>query len=193
MSIKKKSIGIFLISTLLFFSAINCQFPIKDKKASFEEKKDIVVGANQTEKYIDLLKDRKIALVANHTSVIFKNDKTNSDYQHLVDSLLSLKINIIRVFAPEHGFRGNADAGEQISDINDPKTGLPIISLYGKNKKPTPAQLYNYKKPTPAQLNNVDVLVFDIQDVGVRFYTYISTLFNVMEACAENGIPVIVL
>ena len=191
MSIKQKSIGIFLISSL-FFSAINCQFPTKDNKAPFE-KKDIVVGANQTEKYIDLLKDRNIALVANHTSVIFKNDKTNSDYQHLVDSLLSLKIDIIRVFAPEHGFRGTADAGEQISDISDPKTGLPIISLYGKNKKPNPAQLYNYKKPTPAQLNNVDVLVFDIQDVGVRFYTYISTLFNVMEACAENGIPVIVL
>jgi len=191
MSIKKLFKSGLLILILLM--AVSCQNTANNQKISSDKIKDIVVGANQIEKYIDLLKDKNIALVANHTSVIFKNDKTISDNQHLVDSLLSLKINIIKVFAPEHGFRGTADAGEQISDINDPLTGLPIISLYGKNKKPTPGQLYNYKKPTPEQLHNVDVVVFDIQDVGVRFYTYISTLFNVMEACAENGIPVIVL
>tara|TARA_R110002049_G_scaffold292893_3_gene477633 strand:+ start:344 stop:1333 length:990 start_codon:yes stop_codon:yes gene_type:complete len=101
---------------------------------------------------------------------------------HLVDSLLSLKINVVNVFAPEHGFRGTADAGEHIKDGIDTKTGVPIISLYGDNKK-----------PKPEQLKNMDVMLFDLQDVGVRFYTYISTLHYVMEACAEANIPLIIL
>jgi uncharacterized protein YbbC (DUF1343 family) len=101
---------------------------------------------------------------------------------HLVDSLLKLGVNIIKVFGPEHGFRGNAGAGEKVKDNTDIKTGLPVISLYGK-----------HKKPTPGDLKDVDVVVFDIQDVGVRFYTYISTMTYVMEACAENGTDFIVL
>ncbi len=103
-------------------------------------------------------------------------------YTHLIDSLLSLDIHIKTVFAPEHGFRGEADAGEKVKDGLDTQTGLPLISLYGKNRK-----------PSAEQLKNLDVVLFDIQDVGVRFYTYIATLQLVMEACAENNLPIIVL
>jgi uncharacterized protein YbbC (DUF1343 family) len=142
---------------------------------------NILVGANQTEKYLPLLYHKRIAVVANQTSVIFKNEQ-QTQYTHLVDSLLSLGINIKKVFAPEHGFRGTADAGELIKDGIDTKTGLPIISLYGNNKK-----------PTKEQLENIDLIIFDIQDVGARFYTYISTLHYVMEACAEYNIEVLVL
>ena len=179
MTTKQISKSVFLISILfLFFSAINCQTPTKDQEASIEERKDIIVGANQFEKYINLLNEKNVAIVANNTSVIFKN----SNYQHLVDSLLSLKINVTKIFAPEHGFRGLADAGDIINDTNDSITNLPVISLYGKNRK-----------PSPSHLENIDIVVFDMQDVGVRFYTYLSTLHYTMEACAENGIPVIVL
>jgi len=139
---------------------------------------EIVTAANKTEAYISLLKGKKVGVVANQTSVIFK-DKTNV---HLVDSLLALDINIIKVFAPEHGFRGKADAGEHVADGIDESTGLPIISLYGENRK-----------PSHEHLKGLDVMLFDIQDVGVRFYTYISTLHNVMEVCAELNIPLIVL
>lgn len=139
----------------------------------------IEVGANQTASYLPLLKGKNVGVVANQTSVIFNEDNS---YIHLVDSLLSLDIDIKRVFSPEHGFRGKADAAELVADGNDIKTGLPIVSLYGKNKK-----------PTAEQLSGLDLVVFDIQDVGVRFYTYISTMHYVMEACAENNIPVIVL
>jgi len=140
--------------------------------------KNIITAANQTELYLSLLKGKKVAIVANQTSVIFKN----KDHVHLVDSLLSLDVNIVNVFAPEHGFRGKADAGEHIVDDIDVKTGLPIISLHGKNRK-----------PLPEVLKGIDIIIFDIQDVGVRFYTYISTMSNVMEAAAENNTPVIVL
>lgn len=139
---------------------------------------EIVVGANRTSEYLPLVKNKNIGIVANPTSVVFKNQ----GYTHLIDSLLALDLKIKTVFAPEHGFRGTADAGELVKDGMDIKTGLPIISLYGKNKK-----------PTPEQLRGLDVLLFDIQDVGVRFYTYIATLQLVMEACAENNIPLIVL
>ena len=144
-----------------------------------EEQKAIIVGANRTQQYLELLKDKKVGIVANQTSVIFKNNKNHT---HIVDSLLSLNIDIKRVFAPEHGFRGQADAGEKVKDGLDTKTGLPLISLYGKNRK-----------PSKELLQDLDVVLFDIQDVGVRFYTYIATLQLVMEACAENDIPVIVL
>ena len=136
------------------------------------------VGANRTELYLPLLQGKRVGIVANQTSVIFKNN----DCIHLVDSLVSLKVEIKKVFSPEHGFRGTVDAGEEVKDGIDTKTGLPIISLYGDNKK-----------PKPEQLKDLDVVVFDIQDVGVRFYTYISTLHYVMEACAEAKIPVIIL
>lgn len=144
----------------------------------------IKVGANQTEKYLRLLETKRVGVVGNQSSVIFKDKNRKNDlgdYTHLVDSLLSLNINVKKVFSPEHGFRGTADAGEKIKDGLDPKTGLPIISLYGDNKK-----------PKPEQLKGLDILVFDIQDVGVRFYTYISTLHYVMEACAEANIPIII-
>ncbi len=141
--------------------------------------KPIIVGANRTEIYLPELKGKKVGIVANQTSVIFKNDQSHT---HLVDSLVSLNVSIKAVFAPEHGFRGKADAGEHIKDGMDSKTGLPIISLYGNNKK-----------PKAEQLEDIDVLVFDIQDVGARFYTYISTLHYVMEACAELNISIIIL
>ena len=134
----------------------------------------IIVGAEQTGAYFPLIKGKNIALVVNHTSLIGEI--------HLVDSLLRADFKVVKVFSPEHGFRGNADAGQEISDKIDLVTGLPIISLYGKNKK-----------PQVADLADVDMVVFDIQDVGARFYTYISTMTFVMEACAENQIPVIIL
>jgi len=148
----------------------------------------IVIGANQTEMYLELLEDKRVGVVANQTSVIFKDEMGSSEssvntmYIHLVDSLISHKINVKKIFAPEHGFRGKADAGEVVKHGLDTKTGLPIISLYGNNKK-----------PAAAQLKGLDVVVFDIQDVGARFYTYISSLHYVMEACAEAKIPIIIL
>ena len=123
---------------------------------------------------LDSLKGKRIAVVANQTSVL--------NNVHLVDTLLALKIDVVKVFAPEHGFRGQADAGEKINHSVDEKTGLPLVSLYGNNKK-----------PSVEQLKDVDILLFDIQDVGVRFYTFISTLHYIMEAAAENGKKVIVL
>ncbi len=146
---------------------------------ALQEQKAIIVGANRTQAYLGLLKDKKVGIVANQTSVIFKGAR---EYSHLVDSLLLLDVAIKKVFAPEHGFRGQADAGEKVKDGLDTKTGLPLISLYGKNRK-----------PSKELLQDLDVVLFDIQDVGVRFYTYIATLQLVMEACAENDIPVIVL
>ncbi|MFT5846482.1 MAG: hypothetical protein ACJARX_000386 [Psychroserpens sp.] len=151
-------------------------------------KTKIIVGANRTAGYLPLLKGKRVGIVANQTSVIFTEVTTsqkaphNDNFTHLVDSLLQRNINIKKVFAPEHGFRGQADAGEVVKDGIDTKTNLPIVSLYGNNKK-----------PSPKQLANLDVVVFDIQDVGARFYTYISSLHYVMEACAEANISVIVL
>lgn len=151
-----------------------------------EDKKNIIVGANRTEHYLPLLHGKRVAIVANQTSVIFKEiekkAKGKQKYTHLVDSLLALNISIKNVFSPEHGFRGTADAGELVKDGKDTKTGLDIFSLHGK-----------HKKPTKAQLQDVDIMIFDIQDVGVRFYTYISTLHYVMEACAEQNIPLLIL
>jgi uncharacterized protein YbbC (DUF1343 family) len=135
---------------------------------------NLKTGAEQTEKYLPLLRGKKVALVVNQTSIIGKT--------HLVDSLLAHKIQIVKIFAPEHGFRGEADAGAHIKNETDAKTGLPLVSLYGKNKK-----------PTAEQLKDIDLILFDIQDVGVRFYTYISTLHYVMEAAAENNKTVLVL
>ncbi len=141
--------------------------------------KQIVVGAADFQKYIHLLKDKRVGVVANQGSVLVNS---KGDLTHLIDTLIKLKINIIKVFSPEHGFRGIADAGEIINDERDAKTDLPIVSLYGKNKK-----------PTERQLEEIDVLLFDLQDVGVRFYTYISTLHYIMQAASEKDIPVIVL
>ena len=137
---------------------------------------EIIVGAEQFNLYSELLKNKNVGVVANQTSFL------ENENQHLVDFLISKKVLVKKVFAPEHGFRGTADAGEHVKDGIDSKTGVPLISLYGNNKK-----------PTHEQLKGIDVVIFDIQDVGARFYTYISTLHYVMEACAEAGIPVIVM
>ncbi len=126
--------------------------------------------------YVPSLAGKTVGLVVNHTSIV------GSSQTHLVDTLLAQKIKVTKVFAPEHGFRGMGDAGQEINSETDPKTGLPVISLYG-----------NIKKPTAEHLSGLDVVIFDIQDVGARFYTYISTMHYVMEACAEAGIPVIIL
>ena len=151
---------IICISLVLFTFSVNAQ--------------NIVLGAERTETYLPLLKNKKVGVIGNQSSMIVNT--------HLVDSLLSLGIDVVKVFSPEHGFRGTADAGAIIEDGIDVKTGIPIISLYGKNKK-----------PYTEQLAGIDILLFDIQDVGARFYTYISTLHYVMEAAAENNIKVIVL
>lgn len=128
------------------------------------------------EEYLPLLMGKRVGMVVNQTSVV------GSNQVHLLDTLLHSGIQVAKVFAPEHGFRGNEDAGATVKSGRDSRTGIPIVSLYGSNKK-----------PTPAQLNDIDIIVFDIQDVGARFYTYISTLFYVMEACAENQKELIVL
>ena len=135
---------------------------------------DIKLGAERTKSYIPLISENNIAVVGNQTSMI--------NNTHLVDTLLSLGIEIRKVFAPEHGFRGESDAGAEIKDTIDMKTGIPIISIYGKNKK-----------PNSEQLEGINTILFDIQDVGARFYTYISTLHYIMESAAENNINVIVL
>lgn len=134
----------------------------------------IILGANRMGTYLSILKDKKIGLVVNQSSLI--------NQTHLIDTLKSLNVNITTLFSPEHGLRGNYSYGETIKNSVDEKTGLPIVSLYGNNKK-----------PTTSQLKNVDIIVFDLQDVGARFYTYISTLHYVMEACAENKKTLIVL
>ena len=172
---------------LLFIGNIGCgkkQVPPKEETPVVEtdtdtakEKKEtlaILTGADQPDAFLPLIQGKRIAMVVNQTSMIGET--------HLVDRLKSVGIDIQKIFAPEHGFRGTADAGEQIKDGKDSKTGIPLISLYGKKKK-----------PLASDLEGLDAILFDIQDVGARFYTYISSMSYVMEACAENGIQFIVL
>ncbi|MFN3378276.1 MAG: exo-beta-N-acetylmuramidase NamZ domain-containing protein [Runella zeae] len=142
---------------------------------SFLHAQKPILGCENTTAYLPDLKGKNVALVINHTAIF-------SNRQHLADSLVSLGVKIKIIFAPEHGFRGDASAGEKISNGIDTKTGVAIASLYGANRK-----------PSAAQLKDIDVVVFDIQDVGVRYYTYPSTMHYVMEACAENGKKCIVL
>ena len=144
------------------------------KSAPVDSVTELRTGAECMERYLLLLKGKRVALCGNQTSVVGKT--------HLVDTLLARKVNLVRLFCPEHGFRGQAEAGATIASGKDPLTGLPVVSLYGKNKK-----------PTAEQLQDIDILLFDLQDVGCRFYTYISTLHYAMEAAAENHIKVIVL
>ena len=141
---------------------------------AFVDKEHYVSAAMQLDDYLPLLEGKQVGVVGNQTSIIGET--------HLVDTLLTLGIDIRKIYTPEHGFRGTADAGAKVNSGKDEKTGLPIVSLYGKNKK-----------PTAEMLQGIDVILFDLQDVGVRFYTYISTMSYVMEAAAENHIPVIVL
>jgi len=160
-----------LFSLILIYS---CQAQIEQPTSD-----PVKTGAEQIERYVHKLEQKNIGIVANQTSIVPNN---KGEFTHLVDTLLVSGISVKKVFAPEHGFRGKADAGETVDDAVDTKTGLSIISLYGK-----------HKKPTTEDLEGIDLVVFDIQDVGVRFYTYISTLHYVMEACAEENIPVLVL
>ncbi|WP_340111311.1 exo-beta-N-acetylmuramidase NamZ family protein [Maribellus mangrovi] len=138
------------------------------------EPTEIVVGATQTDKYFPLLEGKTVGLVVNNTSRVNK--------LHLVDFLVKNEIDVKKIFAPEHGFRGDVSAGGKVEDGVDTQTGLPVFSLYGETRK-----------PTPEHLDGLDAMIFDIQDVGCRFYTYISTLHLVLEACAEYDVPLIVL
>ncbi len=193
-----KYIKLLWLKSILVFLIASCSVPFKrpdnpieetiiidDQKTTEEElirehqslghtSRNPILGVERLHLFLDSLKDKRIAVVGNQTSVVGKT--------HLVDSLLGMKLNVIKVFAPEHGFRGQADAGEKVHSSIDEKTGIPLISLYGNNKK-----------PTEEQLADVDIVIYDIQDVGVRFYTYISTLHYVMEACAEQNKQLIVL
>lgn len=183
------SLRLFLKSFLMFF-IISCQsnLPAQEVNQSISSEKvedtltkaiiyqsdNINVGAEQLDKIKALTGDKRIGIVGNQTSRVGEH--------HLVDTLISIGMNVQKVYSPEHGFRGDADAGEHVATDKDPKTGLTIVSIYGSNKK-----------PSAAQLEGIDVLIFDLQDVGARFYTYISTLHYIMEAAAENNIEVIVL
>ena len=165
----------FIKNTVLLFvlTLLSCR-----NQTNSQGQSPLRVGAQQTETYLPILKNKTVGILANQTSVIFKED----GYTHLVDSLLSLNVAVKKVFAPEHGFRGIADAGEYVKDGVDSGSGVPIVSLYGANKK-----------PDAKTLNGLDVVIFDVQDVGARFYTFLSTLHYIMETCAELGITVLVL
>lgn len=179
MSIKK---GIYLLLFIVISASINNPLTATNgignrpttscPKSEFH--KTVLPADYQISEYLPRLTGKRVGLVIHQSSVVSN--------RLLADTLLSLGINIKAIFVPEHGFRGEEEAGAKIADQKDPKTGLPIISLYGKNKK-----------PTPLQLSDIDVMVYDLQDVGVRFYTYISTMHYVMEACAENNKEVIIL
>jgi len=163
----------FLLLLSLSFGFIYCS-PSKNNAGTLAAKKAIKTGAEQTEKYVPYLMGKRVAIMANPTSII--------GHTHLVDSLQKRGINIVKVFGPEHGFRGNASAGATVSDEIDTRTGIPVISLYGKKNK-----------PSKEDLADVDILIYDLQDVGVRFYTNINALSRLMEACYENGKELLIL
>ncbi len=164
----KRFINVCLTLCFIFASALSATTQTKDP---------LVLGAERMDEIVRLLNGKRVGLIVNQTSIL-----EHQDQQHVLDALLDNGIEVVKVFAPEHGFRGTADAGATVKDSRDQKTGIPIISLYGKNKK-----------PTAEQLADLDVVVFDIQDVGARFYTYISTMQYAMEACAANKKPFVVL
>lgn len=159
----------YLVLIFVFVSLL-----LKPQSLKVVNESEVIVGAKQFEAYLPKLIKQKVAVVTNVTGMIGNTT--------IVDTLLKLKVNIKKIFGPEHGFRGNVDAGEKVKSNIDKKTGLSVISLYG-----------SHKKPTAEDLKGIDVVVYDIQDVGVRFYTFISTLCYVMEACAEHGKTLIVL
>jgi uncharacterized protein YbbC (DUF1343 family) len=176
-----KTVSLFLLPLL-----IGCLFPASQlldtslsnrantSDAAKSSAATCLTGADQTGAYLPYLKGKRIGMVVNQTSIIGRTPS--------VDSLIELGANVVRIFGPEHGFRGNASNGAKVADSVDPKTGVPVISLYGK-----------YKKPAKEHLADIDLLIYDIQDVGARFYTYINTLDHVMEACAENGKELMIL
>jgi uncharacterized protein YbbC (DUF1343 family) len=155
--------------TVSLFALLSCSYG-----QSRQVVKQVIPGGERLQVYVPMLEHKRVGLIANHTSLVGEI--------HLVDTLLSLGVNLTKIFAPEHGFRGTADAGEHVGNVADPKTGLPVISLYGANKK-----------PRPEYLEDLDILMFDLQDVGVRFYTYLSTMHYAMEAAAEQGVEFMVL
>ena len=166
----------FLIVLFLSTAPLHAQIFNMDEeeRLAFVSKEDYTSSAMQMDDYLQLIEGKRVGIVGNQTSIVGET--------HLVDTLLARGIDIVKIYTPEHGFRGTADAGAKIDNGKDSKTGIPILSLYGKTKK-----------PTPEMLQGIDIILFDLQDVGVRFYTYISTLTYVMEAAAENGLPVVVL
>ena len=164
----------FLATLLISFCLCFCFTPQSQLQKEAATGKEIKTGAEQTEKYVPFLKGKRVAIMANPTSIIGK--------AHLVDSLKALGVNIVKVFGPEHGFRGNASAGTSVADEKDPVTGIPVISLYGAKNK-----------PTQQDMADMDVLVYDLQDVGCRFYTNINALSRLMESCHENGKELLIL
>lgn len=164
---------LFWLITFLFL-AVSCQSAVPVKSENTTEEPPIVLGAAQFERYLPLILEKNVGLVINHTSLVGNT--------HLLDTLIELKVPVKKIFSPEHGFRGEKGAGEVVDSSIDPVTGLPIISLYG-----------NHKKPTREDFAGLDIIIFDIQDVGTRFYTYISTMHYVMEACAESDLPLVIL
>ena len=164
----------FLILCSLLYSHFCFAQKATQLNSDTKTQSEITVGANKTKSYLPLLTGKNVALLVNQTSVINKTS--------LVDSLLKLGVSIKKVFCPEHGFRGSNDAGEDVANSKDPKTGIPIVSLYGDKKK-----------PSKSDMTDIDIVVYDIQDVGVRFYTYVSTMHYMMEACAENKKQLIIL
>lgn len=171
MKFKQNFYVIVLLGFGVLFASSESILSQKSKKPQSDE---IVTGADQTEKYIPYLNGKRVAIMANPTSIIGS--------RHLVDSLQSLGINILKIFGPEHGFRGNVGAGVHVKDEVDSKTGIPIVSLYGAKRNPS-------KK----DLENVDVLIYDLQDVGCRFYTNINALVRLMQACYESGKELLIL
>lgn len=166
---------IYIISLILTFLSYSTSFSQQSRSAKRQTPKNSIIlpAAYTPADYTPLLEGRKTGIVANHTSLIYKT--------HLVDSLLSLGINVVKIFGPEHGFRGDQPDGKEINNGLDPKSGVEVVSLYG-----------THRKPTADDMQGVEIMLFDIQDVGTRFYTYISTLTYVIDACAENGIPLVV-
>jgi len=169
-------------NTLKIVLTLGLLMPFSCKSQGDQSPLQPIPAAQNMGRYLPLLQSKQIGLVANQTSVVKNSTIETESFTHLADTLRSLGISLKKVFAPEHGFRGTADAGAHISSGVDQKTGLEVISLYGANKK-----------PRVEDLADIDLMIFDIQDVGVRFYTYVSTLHYVMEACAEQNIPLIVL
>ena len=175
--------SLFIIFSILF---IYVSYSNVKNTNNSEITNKIIVGAESIEEYKHLLLGKNVGIVANHTSVIFKPSQHNQQhYTHIVDSLLKSNINIKKIFTPEHGYKGEKPNGANISDDVDKNTGLEIISLHGKKRK--------YGELLETDLEGIDIMIFDIQDVGVRFYTHISTLHYVMKSCAQNNIPLIVL
>jgi uncharacterized protein YbbC (DUF1343 family) len=166
--------NVFSVVTIIAASLLLSSFQFNTENIVENEDKRILTGAEQVDQYLSYIKGKRVAMLANQTSVIGKT--------HLVDSLKKLGVNIVKVFGPEHGFRGNASAGVQVTDEIDAATGIPIISLYGKKNK-----------PTREDLADIDIMIYDLQDVGVRFYTNINALVRLMEACQDSDKELLIL